>query len=191
VTAHVELARVVNNVVAKYAGRCWWADADELRQEAWIAAIESFRGWNPAKGPIGPYAQVAVRRAVAAFLIHETSPVSASWHERHNLIGVERASVEPRAEDKPQANWVDPAPLVAPEETWADELLEDARWRVRILGRLLELLGPSGENDLDLLVGEKKRVGRPPEWFKSLTAEQRELIAKDKTLKDIWEERQP
>jgi DNA-directed RNA polymerase specialized sigma24 family protein len=178
VSVEVELARVVNGVVKRYAARCWWADPDDLRQEAWIAAMEAHKGWNPEKGPIGPYAHVAVRRAVAAFLLHETSPVSSSWHERHNLVPLQRSGVDALE-----------ATASSPEATWADELLDDARWHVRVLARLLDLLGPEGENDLDLLVGETKRVGRPPFWLLDLTEAQRACIAQDPELRVIWEER--
>lgn len=190
----MELARVVNSVVGRYSRACWWADPDDLRSEAWIAAMEAHKGWKPDRGPLRPYAWVAVKRAVAAFLIHETSPVSASWHDRHNLIGIGRAQLDfGDGADAPASGTGGERPeLSTPEHTWADELLDDERWRVRVLARLLDLLSPTeAEDDLDLLVGEVKRIGRPPRRLLDIIENQRETIAADEELKLIWKERTP
>jgi hypothetical protein len=172
-----EIVEVVNAAVASYARRCWWADASDLRQEAWVAAMEARANWNPERGPIGPYAGVAVRRAIAAYLIRESAPVSSPWHRRHELIGIRRAALDAPGVDAGTAR-----------RTWADELLQDARWQVRIIARLLQIIGEDVQ--LDFLVGEQRRVGRPPAWFLERLEKDRERILADEELREIWKERE-
>lgn len=169
------LAVIVNECVRYYARKCWWAEEEDLRQEAWIAAHEARKTWDPARGKIAPYASTAIRRALGTFLIRASSPVSSSWHARHELIALKPAPVEV----------LELFPCAA---TWADELLDEKRWRVRLWARIIALVD-AGDTDLDYLLGETKRVGRPPAWLLEAVTDAKERLAADDELRAIWNER--
>ena len=172
-----ELGSIVAATVSKYARKCWWIDADELRQTAWVAALEAHRRWDPERGPIGPYAGTIVKRAVSAHLLHESTIVSATNRAaaRRELLTTSRADLEEIAR-------------VASASTWADDLLDDKRWRVRVLARLLELVGEN-ELGLDALTGEAPRSGRTPAWLLALKTDTRTKIETDEELRAIWKDR--
>ena len=185
-TVEADLARAVNSVVQTYVKRCFWVDEADIRQEAWAAAFVAHARWLPERGPLERYAYVAIRHAVAAYVVRERAPVSASWHRRHDLIGIERAPIEvPIGDDEARAKRERPE-LASPPESWADALLADERWKVRVLARLLDLLG--SEADLDALLGKTKRLGRPPRRLRDLIEKHKEAIRADEELRAIWEE---
>lgn len=181
-----ELERVVNAIAERYARACWWADVEDLRQEAWVAALAAEKKFDPTKGQLSSYAFVIVKRAVAAYLLEETAPVSSSWHERHALVGINREPISPGPGErrrKYQARMGDA--LSTKPNMWAETLLSNKRWHVRVLARLLELLGTDAEDKLDILTGDKKRIGRPAAWVSNA----RTRIAKDSKIQEMWKER--
>lgn len=183
-SAEIDLARAVNSVVATYTKRCWWVDEADVRQEAWTAAFAAHAKWKPERGPLDRYAYVTIRHAVAAFVVRERAPVSASWHRRHNLIGIGREELE--AVDPESGRSFTRPELGSKPESWADALLADERWKVRVLARLLDILGD--EKDLDALLGTTKRLGRPPRRLLDLIEKHQEAIRADEELRAIWKE---
>lgn len=182
------LGEVVSEVVSAYAKKCWWADVNDLRQEAWIAVMESRATWDPAKGSIKPYASVAARRAVGTFLVRASAPVSASWHERHALYGLQRApaeEIEARLDRHPAL----PRGGAPSDRGWADEVLDDRRWRLRVLGRLLAVVGTEDEAGLDKIVGRLRRIGRLPNWLLESMERVKDKIRNDDELRALWAER--
>lgn len=177
-SANKELAEVIRQVVSYYKARCWWVDEDDLRQEAWTSAVKAKRSWDPGEGLLAPYAATIVRRDVAAYVLRASAPVSASWHQRTDLIGLLRADLEATAHQSPKAQW-------------AEELLSKERWRVRVIARLIEVVGEDGAEGLeDLLREGKGPIGRPSLRRTVSGQIARTRIANDPELKAIWDERQ-
>jgi hypothetical protein len=119
-----DLAEVVNKVVRQTARRWWWADEDDLRQVAWVAALsvrEKFDADKSRTGDIKPLARLAAERLLSRYLCQNTSPVSASDGSRYKLVGVIGA---PLADALPQRG---PSP---------EQRLDVERWRAKVRIRL-------------------------------------------------------
>jgi hypothetical protein len=183
-TVEADLARAVNSVVQTYVKRCFWVDESDLRQEAWTAAFVAHAHWRPDRGPLERYAYVTIRHAIAAYVVRERAPVSASWHRRHDLIGIGREAIE--MTDPETGRTFQRPELASPPESWAEALLADERWKVRVLARLIDLLG--SEDDLDALLGTTKKLGRPPRRLVALIEKHKDTIRADEELRAIWEE---
>ena len=180
-----ELARVVAESVRYYSSRCRWADPEDMRQEGWIAAEECRLTWKPERGPIAAYASRAIRWAIAFWLIRNSSPVSASWHARHELLNHQHAPLE--AIEEGLTSRTARAPAVD-QRGWADDVLDDRQWRVRVMSRLLTLVGDDPETGLDALV--TKKVGLRKRWVIAALANAKDTIKNDPELKELWEERE-
>jgi DNA-directed RNA polymerase specialized sigma24 family protein len=190
-----EIGTLVQKIAHSYARKCWWAEEEDLNSEGWIAALEAERTRDPSR-PMAPYVATAVRRAIANFLVRQSSPVSASWHERHALYGLQRAPLDTLEMPKPPAGTADArkrdalaATGAADDRGWADDLLDQQRWRVRVMARLLNVIGEENEEGLDILIGVQRRVGRRPRWLLESFDSVEEKIRNDPELKRIWEER--
>jgi len=137
------LTRVADSVARAYLRRCWWADLDDLRQEALLACTQAERTWDPKVGvPLTAYVRRAAVLAVRRWLWRQSAPVSASWHKLPELAGLHRAPM-------------DQAPPSDPAAPWADEVLHDSRWQKAVRQRVEELLASglrTGESLLALPV---------------------------------------
>lgn len=172
-----EMNRVVDEVTRDYARRCHWAPVEDLRQEAWVAACAARAGWEPERGSLAGYVAVAARRGIAAWLIRASSPASASWHRRHDLMSAPRASDDASERAFESGDGA----------SWADEILDERRWRVRVLSRLIELVRETGATSVDDLV---QAVGKatPKKPIGPGIASELERLAKDETLRQMWAE---
>jgi len=89
-----EMQSVVEQVAGSYARRCWWAELDDLKQEAWGAVLSAEKSWQPARGPLRPYIYRAAALALRRWTLNNSSPVSAPWRDVNGLRGLLRAPVE-------------------------------------------------------------------------------------------------
>lgn len=91
----VELAEIqkVSERVAKwYARRCWWAELDDLKQEALMTSVRALKTYTPEKGRFSSYAELAIRRQLGRWLLRQ-APVSAALNKSHHLANLCRAEV--------------------------------------------------------------------------------------------------
>lgn len=89
-----EMQAVVDQVANSYARRCWWAELDDLKQEAWGAVLSAHKSWQPTRGPLRPYIYRAAALALRRWTLNNSSPVSAPWRDVDGLRGLLRAPVE-------------------------------------------------------------------------------------------------
>ena len=121
------LAGPLDRLARRLCGRgcCWWAEAEDLRQIGWRAALEADPSWDRRVGvPRLSYLMVAARRAMWGALWRQSAPVSAGDHHLEDLAGLHRAPLDPGL----------PGPRWDPEA----ELDDRRRW-ARVRAELLRL----------------------------------------------------
>lgn len=128
----IEDIRVIATRVAKrYGRRCWWAEVDEMVQEASVAIIQALRTFDPEVGvPVEGYCHRAAIFAVKHYLWRMSAPVSETHHKRHTLAGVHRASLE-------QALDIE-----------SDSDHEHRQWRRNVIEELVKLANRTENGDL-------------------------------------------
>jgi DNA-directed RNA polymerase specialized sigma24 family protein len=91
-----DLQGVASRAAARYARRVFWADPEDLKQEAMVAALTAAkRSFDPSCGvPLEAYAWRACMLHLRAYCWRQSSPVSETDHELHNLRGVHRLSLD-------------------------------------------------------------------------------------------------
>ena len=100
---------VALKAAARYARRCWWADREDLEQEARVVALRAAQTWDPAVGvPFAPYAWRACVLSLRAYLWRQSSPVSETDHRLGDLRGVHAAPLS-KAECIPSGDRADEA----------------------------------------------------------------------------------
>ncbi len=193
------IARVVAETVRRYKKRAPWANVDDISQEAWAAALWAAPKWDPSKGPLAPLVATAAARWVSSWLIKSSSPVSEKHGRRHTLIGV-RATSDETLKTRAVVHHI------ASGGTWADDLIEDREWRVRIVGRLLEVAQKTGAATVDELIAtfegvKKTRRDGPPTQEERAEDRRRHrdlrlrvartvsALRKDPEMRDLWRHR--
>lgn len=140
------------------ARRVWWADLDDLQQEAIVAALEARERFDESRGtPRRAYFRRAARFALTDALWAASAPVSGGKGKAsatHPLRGIHRVSLAgekqrgPDGAPKPSAALVDTAPT-------PDAAVDEARWREAVTARLLDLA--SGDREVvDALLAEDR-----------------------------------
>lgn len=148
-----DMAATVAALTRHFTRRWWWADPDDVRQTAWLAALSVRSRFDPAKsktGNIRPLVRAAGARQVEDSLVFAGAPVSASYGRRYRLVGLLRAPVE-RVDDGHSVPSGEDA-LVA----WEEERAL-VRRRLRLRARL-HALGLTAEV-LDAML-----AARPGKW---------------------------
>lgn len=85
------MQKVVDKVAHWYSARSWWADLNDLKQEAWVAVLESRRTYNPELGAEEPHARKAAWYRVRDYLWTHSAPVTGRKHHGECLRGMHRA----------------------------------------------------------------------------------------------------
>jgi RNA polymerase sigma factor (sigma-70 family) len=86
---------VVNLAARRYAARCWWADVNDLRQEAWVAVLDAQRTFDPTRGvPLHGYAWRAAVNALRTYTWRAGSPVYAPIKKLDQLAGLTRDELD-------------------------------------------------------------------------------------------------
>lgn len=143
-----EVKRIAKAVSKRYANRCWWADPEDMEQEACIAVIKAHKTWDPQVGvPFVGYATRAANKTVHDFLWRESSPVTGGLHDpEKNIAGVLRAPLpdeSPKADDK-KPSFV-PTSLATVDNTAAQ--LDDVKWRLSVRRRVRQLAARTTNGD--------------------------------------------
>lgn len=106
-----DFAKIADQVARRYAAKCWWADLNDLRQEAWVAVLEAEQTWRPDGGASrATYAHRAAVLRLRDYLWRASKPVTGprgrgerlrglraapdavlTWHEAPDPLEVERA----------------------------------------------------------------------------------------------------
>lgn len=94
------LKAVVVEAVKRYSRRCWWADQEEMKQEAWLVALSASRTfkaetWGDSHvAGLYWYAWRAVVIQLRNYLWRQSAPVHAPQRKLPELAGVVRAPIE-------------------------------------------------------------------------------------------------
>lgn len=119
----VTAANVAAQASWRYARRCFWAEQDDLEQEAMVAAYAALGTWDRKVGvPFAAYAWRACILHLRKYLWRNTAPVNAPETRFDSLRGLHRVELE-------EAHHADPG-------AWTDELLADAEWKQRVREQL-------------------------------------------------------
>lgn len=87
-----ELDAMALRVARRYQRRCWWADVEDLYQEAWLAISMARRSFDPEYGvPFIGYATRAAYRWLRGVLWKASAPVSGRCEQ---LRGLHRAPLD-------------------------------------------------------------------------------------------------
>jgi len=87
-----QMEKLANASARRYKALCWWADVEDMRQEAYYAMLRAHRTFDPNEGvPLGAYLWAACVRWLRGYLWKNSSPVSASWDKLDELAGLHRA----------------------------------------------------------------------------------------------------
>lgn len=138
---------VARKVAARYKARCWWADKDDLVQEATWAVLNAQQRFDPDKGSWEGYAWRAAMQWLRGVVWKASAPVSASFHKLTELEGLVRAPVD------------DALHKVSPELP-PDEAYENEAWRADVRGELRILVedfaGPLRGAVLSVMLDERE-----------------------------------
>lgn len=117
------IALVAERVARRYARRVFWAEEDDLRQEAYAVALTACRSWDPAVGvPLAAYVWRACVLGLRSHLWRSSAPVAETDHRLHTLRGVHRAPLE-------EALLVESPTAARPDEAcWREEVREQVSY---------------------------------------------------------------
>lgn len=173
----VEAANIAARVANRYARRVFWADPDDLEQEAMVAALNAVQLYDESMGiPFAAYVARACMRQVGRAVLRASAPVSSRRRDKR-LIGLQRV---PLCEELEEA---------AP---WADAVLVDADWKFRVHEQLDFVLN-AGQGDqarvaLRVLLDEEKparvaeELGLPVARVYKITERARSRLAGNECL---------
>lgn len=171
-----ELREVAKRVAMRYALRVWWADREEMEQEAWVAILEAARTWKPDGGAsLRYYVERAAVLRVRRFLWKMSAPVSGPVRNPEKLRGLHRAPLE-----------------AAPESP--DDGIEEQMWWNQLTERMKEVI-ESGSHAVIvakvLLEGVRPRhlaaeTGVPVHRIWRYTSDARKRLKHDDELRDAF-----
>lgn len=141
----IEIRQVSLAVARRYKRRCWWADIDDLTNEAAAAIVKALPNWDPEVGvPVEAYVWRAAAFACKHWLWKNTAPVNASSHSAKELKGIHRVSLK----------------AVHSQESDHDPHRDytDMEWRQRVKAHLEEIIAstPNGDLAAAVLLEERK-----------------------------------
>lgn len=150
----VEIERVARQVARKYARRVWWADEDDLMQEAREACVRASRTWDSTVGvSLEAYLWRAAMLTLRKWCWRQSSPVSGGMHDpRAHRMG-QRTQVH---EDTPAADEPHQG-VVLREDFVAEEIVTERDWRARVCALVQGLASsPADRLGARVLLGEGK-----------------------------------
>ena len=175
------IEHVATRTARRWSRKVWWADFDDLAQEARLTAWLALPNWDPRVGvPVDAYLRRACSIMLARWCWHESSPVSGgSRRPREEKIETRATLHElPKRHAEPAFDCVD-------EETW----------RARVRQRLITLAKDEADlRSIHVLLGvHPKRVARtfriPIEPLHRDVARFRYRITRDQTLRALLRDR--
>lgn len=141
-TIDEQMGRIAHDVAWKYAERVWWADVDDLEQQAWIVILDVKKNWAPTdrygeidRSRFEGWAYRAAFRQVSRYLWSESAPVGGG--RDRDLEGLHRVELN--------SERVDPGADV-------ERQYHLAELRDKIRKRIFELCGQTSFTEATVLV---------------------------------------
>lgn len=166
---------VAAKVARRYARRVWWADADDLQQEATTAALKAETTWDPAPGvPLEAYVWRACALHLRTYLWRQSSPVTETWHRLSTLRGVHRATLDELQDHATEKDTFD--------------LVREKQWVESVREQLYYLISEEREIIMRVLLGDERpekvaaETGLPVRSVYKLTRGARAVISKNALL---------
>lgn len=179
-----EVLRIARRAAQGYARKCWWADVDDLTQEAAAAVVKAQTTFDPNRGtPFKAYALRAAEYALQPYIWGESSPVSGSFGAKLSgaLAGLYRAGeVDPETPSNAES-----AEVALTTRSWSES--------VRALVRALDPTGLAR----DVLLYEQKSAevaaarGVPVDEVYEATAKVREALKRSAEAYWLFKETEP
>lgn len=203
------LRKVVEASARKYARKCWWADEEDLRQQAWLIVLDAKarfeRNFDPAKAQGSALESYCWRAAViqlGIYLMKQSSPVSAS--ESKDLAHLVQVSLDApehgRGDDGSSGGYTQHIVHKAhgTQEARADEELHHARWEAIVRSRMREICPPGDAGlalGLEALLAEERsgEVARQrdidPNVVYTAKTKVKQMLANDPVIQRLHKER--
>lgn len=152
ITGQSSLAEVVDEVTRRYRSRMraaanvWWADVDDMKQEAWLAVLEAQQTHDPARGvELSWYAWRAALYAVKNMTWRMSSAAHVPQKKQQLARELRRVPVD------------NEAPAI---DRTADEKLHDLRWQKAVEQQVNQALlqAPHGAALKRILINGEKPV---------------------------------
>jgi len=144
-----QMADIAKKASAQYARACWWADPQDLHQQAWAILLDFKVNWapkDPTTGEIdrrmfGNYGYRAVMRQLSRYLWRQSAPVSLPDRACGPEVGVGLHRADLTTVDAGDDRVLDA--VLSPEQALLElkAQQEVQRWMGRARRRLLSLLG--------------------------------------------------
>lgn len=196
--AAVELSicqRVVDEVARSYRRRCWWADVEDLRQEAFLELAKSLPKRDRSQA-LAPWVRTIAMRAMRNLLWRASTPCSAPQHPEAHHVEVlrtqQRAAPPPEGAPVP-VDGPDPQ-LVAEDHPSAEALVMGKRYVLHLRAELHRVLlrNEHGHLALEVLLYDAsapevaEREGVEVTKVHRAIAAARRRITHDATLRAMW-----
>lgn len=102
-----QMAGIAKSVAMRYHARCWWADLEDLEQQAWVVVLEVLRWYFPEtdmteeehRRAFGQLAYTATMRQLSRYLWLQQAPVFTVDHDVRALRDARRAPLRGHARD--------------------------------------------------------------------------------------------
>lgn len=144
-----EIQALATQAANRYARKFRRLDVSDMVQEATVAALSALRTFDPTKGiPFRAYAWRAAILHLRSWCWLASSPVSGAHHRPEVLAGVSSCEVAEQHDEEGGKE------IVACDAPWAEELLADRSWKMRVRETLAGLLQQSAvAEDAHLALG--------------------------------------
>lgn len=199
--AEVELSicrRVVEEVARSYRRRCWWADMDDMRQEAMLELAKSLPKRDRSQA-LAPWVRTVAQRAMRNLLWRASTPCSAPQHPETKHVAVlrhqQRAAPPPEGTPLPVDGPDVQLTAEGPEHPSAEALVMGKRYTLRLreeLHRVLLADASTGHLALEVLLYDAtapevaEREGVEVTRVHRAIAAARRRITHDATLRAMW-----
>jgi hypothetical protein len=90
---HRLIAKNSSIVARRYKAKCWYVEAEDLKQEAYCAQLTALKTYDHNRGPFIRYAWRTAVISASMATKRMSSPVSTSRGHEDNLLGTQRASL--------------------------------------------------------------------------------------------------
>lgn len=189
---------VATKAAHRFARRVFWADVDDLKQEALTVAVKAFKGFDRAVGvDLEAYLWIVCVRQLGKYCWRNSAPVSEAEHQLRNLKGVHRAALDTKQELLFTSGTGSLHPnLVAKERT--DALLEEKQWTEAVRAQvdyLLEQYTPEERKvAVNVIVHKQqprvvaRRSGRKVTEVYRIARRAKTALAENLLLYELWKE---
>jgi DNA-directed RNA polymerase specialized sigma subunit len=166
--------KIAMSLAKRYKRRCWWANIDDLFQEAYRTGLDAQRTWD-SEGSVNFqwYAWRAMAYELRKFLWKNSSPLSCSSHNFDKIKGIHRVELKDSIESE----------INIEKELYQKEISSEVRQR------LIELLESNDIEVIQVLLKTKEaNQTKDPRATAKAVSRLRNKVKKDYKMYDIWKE---